>query len=283
MRHVVSIVVPAHNEAQVIGRLLDGLLSGADPGEFEVVVVPNGCTDDTARIAGSYGDRVRVVPVAEASKAVALRAGDAAATRFPRLYVDADVELGTDDARALVSALEAPGLLAAAPERNLELADRPWQVRWYYRVWTRLPEVQRGLFGRGVIAVTAQGHERLSRLPRVIADDLAASLAFTAEERVIVHTARVTIQPPRTWGDLVRRRERAVAGVAQLEGAELGRPGGSARTSLGDLAAMARREPALVPSLVVFLTLTLVARWQARHAVRAGDYSAWPRDESSRT
>ncbi|MCW2945666.1 MAG: glycosyl transferase [Actinoallomurus sp.] len=269
---MVSVVIPAHNEARVIGRLLGRL---AESG-LDVVVVPNGCTDGTAGVAASYG--VRVVTSPEASKAAALRLGDQSARGFPRLYVDADVEVGATDVWALVAALERPGVLAAAPARVLDMARRPWPIRWYYDIWTRLPEVRRGLFGRGVIAVGREGHARLERLPGVIADDLAASLAFGPHERVVVDDARVLIHPPRTWGDLLRRRTRAVTGVVQLERAELDQAGGSARTGMRDLAAMVVREPRLLPRLALFLSVTLIARWRAR---RTGP-STWQRDESSR-
>lgn len=279
---MVSIVVPAHNEARVIGRLLGDLLAVARPGEFDIIVVPNGCTDETEQVAASFGAPVRVIASPEPSKAAALRLGDEAAQSFPRLYVDADVELRTEDVRELVAALREPGVLAAAPDRHLELTASSWPIRWYYQIWTRLPEVQRGLFGRGVIAVTREGHQRLERLPQVIADDLASSLAFAPEERVIVASARVVVHPPRTWGDLIRRRIRAVTGVEQLERTDLDQAGGSARTSMRDLAGMARREPHLVPPLVVFIGVALIAKARAAKAVRRNDYSAWQRDESSR-
>ena len=41
--------------------------------------------------------------------------------------------------------------------RELVMTGRPWQVRWYYDVWTLLPGVQRGLWARGVIAVNEAG------------------------------------------------------------------------------------------------------------------------------
>ena len=57
-----SIVIAAYNEAAVIGRCLDALLSGAAPGEFDVTVVANGCTDDTAEVAARDGVRVLTCP-----------------------------------------------------------------------------------------------------------------------------------------------------------------------------------------------------------------------------
>ena len=52
--HAVGIVIPAHNEETVIGRCLEVLLDGAAEGEFQVVVVPNGCSDRTADVARRY-------------------------------------------------------------------------------------------------------------------------------------------------------------------------------------------------------------------------------------
>ncbi len=56
-----SVVIPAHDEAAVIGRCLDALFTGFEPGELDVVVVCNGCTDDTASAARASGHPVRVV------------------------------------------------------------------------------------------------------------------------------------------------------------------------------------------------------------------------------
>src|SRR5215469_10558177 len=214
---MVSIVVPAHNEERVIGRLLGQILSSPGPDELDIVVVANGCTDGTEAVAASFGPPVRVVSVPAASKREALAEGNRAASGFPRLYVDADVELGASDVRALGEALGRPGVLGAGPVVVHALADRPWPIRWYYDVWTRLPEVERGLFGRGVICVSEDGHRRIASLPQVIADDLIVSLSFRETERVIAKGARVVIHPPRTTADLLRRRVRAVIGVTQIE------------------------------------------------------------------
>jgi glycosyltransferase involved in cell wall biosynthesis len=278
---VVSIVVPAHNEARVIGRLLGQLVSPGGQDDLDVIVIANGCTDDTAEVAAAFGPPVRVVALPVASKRQALDAGDRVAVGFPRIYVDADVELGAEDIRALDAALRRPGVLAAAPERALDMAGRPWPVRWYYDVWTRLPEVRSGLFGRGVIGVSEQGFERIASLPPVIGDDLAASLAFRSAERAIVPTAKAVIHPPRTTADLLRRRIRAAIAVTQIEHTA-GGTDASARTSPSDLARIARADPWMVPRVAVFLAVAVLARLGARRAVRRNGYSTWLRDESSR-
>lgn len=286
---VTSIVIPAHNEGRVIGRLLDALLDGAPSAGPDIVVVCNGCTDDTAAVAAARGPRVRVVEIPTPSKHLALRVGDEHARGFPRLYVDADVVVGAAGVRALADALAtSPALLAAAPGRDIPLAGCAWPVRAYYRVWQLLPAVREGLFGRGVIAVTEPGHARLATLPPLMADDLAASLAFAPGERRVVESARVVVLPPRTWGDLIKRRVRAATSSAELERFQAAGPPDpaapppSARTGTGDLRALLRAQPRLLPGVAVFVVAALAARLGARKAIRTGDFSTWLRDESSR-
>jgi glycosyltransferase involved in cell wall biosynthesis len=248
---------------------------------MDIIVVANGCTDDTAEVAAAFGPSVRVVALPVASKHAAVTAGDRAAEGFPRLYVDADVELRADDVRALAAALRQPGVLAAAPRRELVMAGRPWLVRWYYDVWALLPAVQRGLWGRGVIAVNEAGHRRLADLPRLQADDLAGSLAFEPHETVLVPDARVVIHPPRTLADLLSRRVRCLTGVTQIaRGQDL--DGSADRTRKSDLIAVIRRRPGMLPRVGYFLSVTVFVRLRASRALARGDYLTWLRDESSR-
>ena len=277
-----TVVIPAHNEGRVIRRLLEQLINGADPGETDIIVIANGCTDDTAEVAASFGPAVRVLTLPVACKHEALTAGDRAAAGFPRIYVDADVELRIDDVRALAAALRQPGVLAAAPRRELVMTGRPWQVRWHYDVWTLLPGVQRGLWGRGVIAVNEAGHRRLAGLPPLQADDLAAALMFKPHETALVPGARVIIHPPTTFADLLCRRARCVTGAAQIERAQ-DLDGSADQTRISDLTAIIRRRPGMLPRVGYFLSVAVFARLRASRALARGDYLTWLRDESSRT
>lgn len=276
-----TVVIPANNEGQVIGRLLSQLMPITSPTELNVLIVANGCSDDTAKVAASFGPGVQILTIPVASKNAALVAAYRAVQDFPVVYVDADVELRDSDVRALAAALRQPGVLAAAPERVLDLSSRPWPVRWYYDIWSRLPEVRCGLWGRGVIAVTEAGQQRMAGLPPLIGDDLAASLLFEPHERSVVGTAKVLIHTPRTFADLLRRRVRAATGLAQME-RTAGAPESTARTRMSDLTAIIRREPRMTPRVAYFLSMAVLARLKARRAVARGDYSTWLRDESSR-
>ena len=84
-----SVVIPAYNEGAVIDRCLASI---GQPFDMTIVVAANGCTDDTVPRSRRHG--VQVVEVRQASKIAALNSGDkAAGATFPRIYLDADIEL----------------------------------------------------------------------------------------------------------------------------------------------------------------------------------------------
>lgn len=274
-----SVVVPAHDEAAVIGRLLDGLTRGGGP-VLEIVVVCNGCTDDTEAIAAEFRPAVRVVSLPDASKRLALRRGDHDAVSYPRFYVDADVELTAADIAVMIEALRHSGVMAIAPDRVIPMDGVARPVRWYYDVWERLPQVRTGLFGRGVIGVTEDGNERLRSLPPMMGDDLVASEAFAPGERTVAAAATVIVRPPRTTRDLYRRRVRAATGNSQADASGLRNQGSV--TVWSDLVSIGRREPTLIPKLPVFVAFAVASRIGASRALRRGDFDTWRRDDSSR-
>lgn len=272
----VTVIIPAHDEETALPRLLAALGSH---NELDIVVVCNGCSDNTAQAARSVGTHIRVFEMAEASKWAAIQHGDSMGRHFPRIYVDADVVISGEDCRVLAHALD-EGVLACGPARHVELtASSPW-VRWYYDVWQLLPQVRSGLFGRGVIALSQEGFRRLQGRPRFMSDDLAFSEAFDASERLVVDQAVVRIRAPQTLAALVARRVRVVTGNAQFD-QQVGRAQGSV-TGIRTLATLALRRPALVPKVFAFAVVTFVARRRAKRFVNAGDFSTWHRDESSR-
>ncbi|MEU6138179.1 glycosyltransferase family 2 protein [Nocardioides sp. NPDC047086] len=274
---VASVVVPAHNESVGLRGNLTALLEGVPAGTFEVVVVCNGCTDDTATAARSVPG-VRVLETPSASKALAVELGNAATTVFPRLHLDADVRLPGPDALRLVGAVAEPEVHAAGPAREVPTGASSWPVRAYYRVWQSLPSVRDGLFGRGAFCLSAEGQARVDAQARLMNDDLVVSEAFAPRERRIVPDAVVVVQPPRSVADLVRRRTRVATGNSQADSHAVRH----ASTSLSDLIKLGLRQPAVGLRVPVFLTITVIARWLSRRAVRAGDYTTWLRDESSR-
>jgi glycosyltransferase involved in cell wall biosynthesis len=292
---VASVVIPAHNEAAVIGRLLTALRDiGHGPGNaadggldggldrFEVIVACNGCTDATAAIARDHGARVIETPVA--SKIAALDAADAAATAFPRLYIDADVTLTGRAAADVARALASPGgPLCAAPPMSVDLAGRPWAVRAFYDVWCRIPYLRDTHVGSGVFALSEAGRRRFDRFPDVIADDLFVRNLFGRSERMVVATDPFVIQAPRTLRALVRRRVRIHAGNAeQASHPELAAlPGARERSGPWWRAVVER--PSLALKAVPYALVNALAKVRARRLVRSDREIGWGRDETTRT
>lgn len=278
---IASVVIPAHDEAASIGRTLQALRTGVPVADLEVVVVCNGCSDGTAEAARRADPSARVIEISHPSKAEAVRVGNAATDVFPRVHLDADIELSGTSVLELLRPLTSGRLLATAPVRVVPRDHcSPW-VRWYYDVWEALPHVQEGLFGRGVVVLSEDGQARVERLARLLNDDLGMSDAFSRRERGVVDTAVAVVRPPRTVVDLVRRRVRVATGNVQA--ALLGVRQPDSRTRLLTLAALVARRPSLALRVPVFAAVYAAASLGARRAVRAGDFSTWQRDESSRT
>ncbi|GIJ79376.1 Glycosyltransferase involved in cell wall bisynthesis [Micromonospora phaseoli] len=272
-----SIVIAAHNEATVLDRCLDSVLRNAavvDPAQ--VIVVPNGCSDETAAVARRRG--VTVVELAEPGKAAALNVGDAVADSFPRVYLDADVLLDEGALDVLTRELDRSGALAAVPARRMELSGRSPAVRAYYAIHSRLPAVVGGLYGRGVIALSRTGRERFGQFPAETADDLFLDSLFTERERLVVTSTSVRVEAPIRAEDLIRRLVRVRAGNADLRDALPGVRRSNRRAWLTDVVL---RAPWLAPAAVCYVAITLLAARGARRARRAGQV-AWGHDRTSR-
>ncbi len=278
---VASVVIPAHDEATSIGRTLRALRRGMAAADLDVVVVCNGCSDATAEAARAADPDARVIEITQPSKNEAVRVGNAATDVFPRVHLDADIELEGSAVLALLAPLDDGGVLATAPLRRVPRAGCSRWVRWYYDVWEALPHVESGLFGRGVVVLSREAQARVASQAEMMNDDLGMSDAFSAAERRVVTDAVAVVRPPRTVQDLVRRRIRVATGNAQAARLGVRRP--SSRTRVRTLAGLAVTRPGLALRVPVFLGVYVVAAVGARRAVRAGDFQTWQRDESSRT
>lgn len=278
---MISVIIPAHNESAVIGRSLGALLEGARAGEMEVIVVCNGCGDDTAERARRAGEGVRVIETPVASKTHALNLGDAAASGFPRFYADADVLLTADAVRCIARRLEEGPALAAAPSIRLNLDGASWAVRAFYDVDSRLPSHREGIGGSGVYALTAAGRARFQRFPAITADDAFVRRQFTPAERVTVAEASSLVSPPRTLWGLVKIKSRSHLGNYEMAA---GYPELSKNTGEGNGRALLRLalRPGMWPRLAVYALVKSLARLRAYRKHRAGVRGPWERDDTSR-
>ena len=256
-----SIIVPAHNEASRIGGNLTLLTLGAQPDEFEIIVVANGCTDATADVARSIPG-VRVLNLPQPGKSAALRAGDAIASRLARIYLDADVALSAHEARALAKTVTQPGIHAATGRRRIVTRGSSLAVRAFYAINRRLPVYDDGLFGRGVIAVGPIGRARFDEFPDAIADDLFLDSLFGSDEKCQVDDVVTSVVAPRTTMQLVRRLARVRSGNRTMRTASQARPASNSSW----LRHVVLPRPWLWPAGVCYVAVVVAAEIMSRRA-----------------
>jgi glycosyltransferase involved in cell wall biosynthesis len=274
-----SVVVPAHDEAAVLARCLRALADGTEPGELDVIVVANGCHDDTATVAKAEGAVVVETPIA--GKANAIRLGDERCRTFPRLYLDADSELTGTAVRAMVEALAAAGTPACAPAPDHDLTAATWAVRGFHRALTALLGNRDGLSGAGAYMLTEAGHRRVFPLPDLIADDGWVHRSFEPEERLVVRAARAPVRPARTVPAVIRRRARVRLGNRQL--AELGRPATEPPLRPAALAGLVRRGDVTPADAACFVGVLVAERVVARWRGARGTADTWSADPTTRS
>ncbi|WP_159440570.1 WecB/TagA/CpsF family glycosyltransferase [Tersicoccus phoenicis] len=274
-----AVIIPAHNEESVIARTLTPLAPLAAAGAIDVVVACNGCSDRTAEIARGFPG-MTVLDLATASKTAALNAADAATGAWPRLYLDADIEITAATLQALFLHLSEPERLAARPVADYDTDAAGPLVRAYYRARRRVPELHRHLWGAGAYAVSAAGHARLGRFPDVTADDAWADSRFAPEEKQVIATTPVVIRTPRTTGALVATLGRVYGGVAQLDGGEPVADRGSGSGLRNLLASIDGARTTI--DAAVYAGIVAAARLRLRLSAALREPGHWARDESSR-
>ncbi|KGJ79339.1 hypothetical protein GY21_05435 [Cryobacterium roopkundense] len=276
-----SVIIAAHNESLVIKRCLDALAPGIETGQLDVIVVCNGCVDNTAEISRA-ATRIRVVELSQASKIAALRAGDEIASAGPRIYLDADVVMTARAALDIMAALAGDSPLAGRPPVSFESTGSQWPVRRWYRVRAQLPSIQNVLWGAGTYALSASGRARFAEFPDIVSDDLFIDNLMAERERVIVKTDPVIVRAPRRSADLLKilKRTYRTQSDVPLRAPTRRAVSSGQRGQLTDALNLIRRDPSQSFDVLLYVSLIAVARVQAR--LNTGGAS-WERDESSRT
>lgn len=278
-----SVVIPAHDEASVIERLLRRLLSDPRADELEIVVAPNGCSDDTAARAAAVAEEILVSEIRQASKIAALRECDRVATVFPRAYVDADVIVDTTTLLALADALEAPGgPLVASPTVLVDTDAATWPVRQHYRIWALTDYRRQGHIGSGIYALSRVGRDRFGDWPDVIADDRFIQQLFLPSERLTLPEHTFTVHSPRTLRAQVRRAARIVRGNRELP-KTLQHARTPSPTRHLALAGRIARRPSLWPAAAIYATANSAAILRVRWETLLQRPAVWHRDDTTRT
>lgn len=269
-----AVVIPAHDEAAVIARTLAHLAPLADAG-VEIIVACNGCTDETADIARRFAG-VTVVETSEASKVAGLNLGDRTATSWPRLYLDADIDVEPAAVAAAFAALAEPTVLAARPCFGYDISGASLPVRAYYRARARIAAPTRRMWGAGGYATNEVGHARFAAFPMLTADDYWFDALFADDEKRVVATAPMRVRTPRDTRTLLGVLMRQHRGHVQQSGEDAG------ATGAGRVASLLRAVRGIRDAVDAgwYVGLTVAAR--VRLALRDTASQTWERDLSSR-
>ena len=141
-----SVVLPCHNSASALMEVIDGLHESlADVGDYEIIVVSDGSTDDTVSVArGCVDPRVRVVEYRDrVGKGHALRVGLSQARGRYVAFMDSDGDIAPSSLRPFVELMRLydPDIVLASKRHPLSDVVYPTTRRimsWGYHRLTRL-------------------------------------------------------------------------------------------------------------------------------------------------
>lgn len=273
--------IPVHNDADALSTLLASLYRANEGDDWEIIVALNGCTDSSRDIAYSYAQSsgVRVIDLQSASKVAALNAADQIATKYPRAYIDADVQVSADTVRALLSWLSStthPHV--ASPKLRIDTTNADWRTRAYYQIVALSPYTTNSRTGSGIYALNRTGRQRFAHFPDLIADDLFVANQFQDSERVELSSCEFQVDAPPNFRALIDRGVRILAGnLEQMTPEHRARrvtPYEKVRTRAAAFARPVVQNPRLWLPFVVYTWAYATMRIRATKALRQG-YVAW--------
>jgi dolichyl-phosphate beta-glucosyltransferase len=139
-----SIVIPAYNEERRLGptlRRLHEYLSAQDY-RWEIVVVSNGSTDDTAGLVRRFSDEVpnlRLIDIPERGKGIASRTGSLQSSGEIIFLCDADLSMPPHSLAAFLDVIETVDVVVGSREASgSKRYSEPWHRHFMGRVFNRL-------------------------------------------------------------------------------------------------------------------------------------------------
>ena len=240
----VTAIVPARDEADVIGRAMASLIAQDYPGAFRIILVDDGSRDGTgaiARRAARASDRLTVIdgaapPAGWTGKLWAMRGGVAQAGDAPAYlwFTDADIAHAPDTLRSLVARSEQRGLVLDSLMAELrcdsvaEKALIPAFVFFFQMLYpfarVNRPGAQMAAAAGGCMLVRRDALARaggLAAIADAIIDDCAMGAAMKAQGPIRLSLTRrsVSLRPYGGWSEIIAMISRSA--YAQLDYAPL--------------------------------------------------------------
>lgn len=213
-----TIIIAAYNESSVIRQTLARLGENNLPDQYQILVVCNGCTDNTEEIVRNEFRNVHCLSLAKASKALAIRHAESLNPGFPRLYLDADIILSAEDAVSLIALLrdqESAALLI--PSSKILTSSSSTSVQRFYRYWYSTRHVQDSGYGAGTYLLNQQGRGRFGSWPDLVADDAFIRSQFSFDEIRLEKSINVEVKAPKNLWSLIKVKTRSKFGNIELK------------------------------------------------------------------
>ena len=275
-----SVIIPAHNEEAVIERTLRAVLADDVP-DLEILVVVNASTDRTAEIARSLDPRVKVIDTPTPGKTNALNLGEQRLSSFPRVFLDADIELKPGTLSAIIAACGDDHPIAS-PRPVYDMSGCTLGIKLYMQ-----GEMYNDYYGTGApngsgcFVLSSEGRSRWDDFPEVIADDGFVHNQFHPEETITVAGTAAVVLPPRDLESMLKVRARVRRGSFELA-ERFPEITGKHKSQVPVVLARMLVRPWRWPALAVYSWVRVRERVVARHQLAAGE-TGWGRDESART
>ncbi len=273
-----TLLIPAHNEAAVIGKTLRSLASGVLRNDFRIVVIANGCSDATAQVARSVLPQALVLETDTLGKCNALNLGFNEADRDkPIVCLDADISVTAETVTALVEAVWTDGAYAACATMHAETTNASLWVRSYYKGWQTNPYFNHGKFG-GLFALSPRAAARVFPLPLITADDEFVRRSFKPSEVVHVPDCQFTARAPKTLASLLKVRQRSLRGAREVSELGFSNP---EKGSVGIVLRRAASTPSLAFPVFVYAAINAWVRVSMSCSRQTG-FHQWERDLTTR-
>jgi biofilm PGA synthesis N-glycosyltransferase PgaC len=229
---LVTVIVPAYNEEQNVGKLLDTLVDQSYP-NLEILVVNDGSTDHTAQVARDYrrsGVQLLDLPPPNSGKHAALNYGLTLANGEIVIVMDADGLVEHNCVTRMVAAMQNPRIAAVAG--NVKVANRislltKVQALEYVRD-INVPRRAFDLLDISIVIPGPLGAFRKSFVrdvggydPDTVAEDFDTTVkVHKAKDGAVAGVRNVTdavsyTEAPERIRDLVKQRKRWYGGMTQ--------------------------------------------------------------------
>ncbi|HWU27594.1 MAG TPA: glycosyltransferase family 2 protein, partial [Microbacterium sp.] len=271
---IISVIVPAHNEAAGIEAAVRSIAASRRP--VEIIVVDDGSTDGTADIVEALGlPQVTVIRQPNGGKPSALNTGIAAARGEIVVMVDGDTVFEQDTVERLIQPFADPAV--GAVSGNTKVVNRGGVLgAWQHIEYVVGFNLDRRLFDIAECMPTvpgAIGAFRIETLRRVggvsddtLAEDTDLTMAICRDGWRVVYQedARAWTEAPASLGALWRQRYRWCYGTMQAmwkhRGAVLqkGPAGKLGRRGLGYLLVLQVILPLFAPVVDIFAVYGLL-------------------------